>query len=126
VTLHVGRLPTLVADPQQLYRAVVALVRRTAGDHLPGTVLTVGALHRDREWQIRIGPAPSEVGHLECRSPGPDTVEATDGVKLLTAQRAVEAHGGRVWFTRDRGTTVWFTIPDRASLPRRPSTGRPP
>lgn len=112
VTLHVGRLPTLAADPHQLYRAVVALVRYTAADHPSGTVLTFGALHRDRTWQVRIGPSPTQAGYSQPTGPAPEAMPTGYGVALATAERAVEAHGGEVWFTREPGTVTWFTIPD--------------
>lgn len=112
LTLHVGQLPTLVADPHQLYRAVVALARYTAADHPPGTVLTFDALRRDRTWQVRIGPSPTHAACSQPTVPAPQATPTGYGVALATAERAVEAHGGEVWFTRDPGTVAWFTIPN--------------
>ena len=115
VRVHVGPLPQLWADPQQLYRAMVALLRRVAAGHPPATQLTVGALHRSDEWQLRIG-ARSTGGRPTTDQADAATVQPDDGgVDLLTAQRVAEAHGGRVWFTQSGdGPVAWLTLPDRS------------
>lgn len=118
VQVHAGPLPQVWADPQQLYRAMVALLRRVAAGHPAGTELSVGALHRAGEWQLRIGARPRRGAMSEAADA--DTLEPADGgVDLLTAQRVTEAHGGRVWFTRTGdGPVAWFTLPDEPVGPR--------
>lgn len=118
VRVHVGPLPQLRADPQQLYRAIVALLRQVAAAHPDGTELSVGALHRGDEWQLRVGarragrPVPAEPEAARVRSP-------EGGVDLLTAQRVAEAHDGHVWFTdTGDGPVAWLTLPDRPAGPR--------
>lgn len=119
VQVHAGPLPQLWADPQQLYRAMVALLRRVAAAHPAGTELSVGALHRGDEWQLRVGARPTRRGTTTAAADA-DAIEPADGgVDLLTAQRVAEAHDGRVWFTRtDGGPVAWLTLPDRPASRR--------
>jgi len=112
VAVQVGPLPEVVADSQQLYCAMVVLLREMAAVGAPGTALTVRALRRTDEWQLRVG-----FGTVAALATPPDGRSATlRGVKLLIVRRAVEAHGGTLWFSGDStdAPAVWFTIPDDA------------
>lgn len=111
VELRVDPLPDVDADPRQLYRATVVLLRMVARTGVAGSMLTVRAQRHDSEWRVRIGFERSRSGVTSPR--GPSATHAPDGVELLTAQRVVEAHGGSLWLTTGAEATVWFTIPDR-------------
>lgn len=111
IRLRVDPLPDLTADPRQLYRAAVVLLRMVARAGVPDSVLTVQAQRCDLEWRVRIGLEPPLSGISPAG--GSSGAVASDGVELLTAQRVVEAHGGRLWLSAGNGPpTVWFTIPD--------------
>jgi hypothetical protein len=113
VTLDVGLLPTLTADPRQLYRATLALLQLAVDTAVRGSTLTVRALRHSSEWQLRVAVQPPTT----ATRPASEVARASGGVQLLTAQRVAEAHGGNLWLTDgdDGPPAVWLTIPDEPS-----------
>lgn len=112
LALDVGLLPTLTADPRQLYRATLALLQLAVDTAVPGSTLTVRALRHSSEWQLRVAVQPP----ITPARPASDVSHASGGVQLLTAQRVAEAHGGNLWLIDgdDGPPAVWLTIPDQA------------
>ena len=116
----VDELPTVCADPHQLYSVVLNLLSNALKFSGTGTLpsVTVHARTLPDRWCVSIadngiGIPPSQhrrVFGLYARLE--ETVEG-HGIGLPTAQRIVEAHGGRIGITRDRkvGTEVWFDLP---------------
>jgi signal transduction histidine kinase len=122
IDLRVAPLPQVIADPRQLYRAMVVLMRLVARASAAGSALTVRALRRDDEWQLRVGIEPPSSDDLSPRDRREG--QPTDGVELLTAQRVAESHGGRLWVVAsDDAPTVWLALPDWDRT--RPPTPRP-
>ena len=125
-TVQVGSLPTVRADPGQIYVVVLNLVQNAvkySGDRAPN--ITIGCSDvagRPRVW-VRdegIGIPPD---HLEeifkpfVRIGGAHgDVEGT-GIGLDTVRRIIESHGGRVGVdsTPGDGSTVWFELPAQTS-----------
>jgi light-regulated signal transduction histidine kinase (bacteriophytochrome) len=111
VSLRVGTMPVVIGDAQQLYRAIVALLRAAAKAGTPGTIVSIRALRREGEWQLRLGLASPEL--LGGTMPVPQAM--MPGVDLLTVQRVAEAHGGHVWFGGSaEGPAIWVSIGDQS------------
>jgi signal transduction histidine kinase len=124
-TLVAGPLPTVVGDRAQLTSLVQNLVGNAVkfrGEAPP--VIELTAAHTDEGWQFRchdngIGIEPQyaeRVFVIFQRLHGRDQYEGT-GIGLALCRKIVEFHGGRIWVepaAPEGGTTIRWTIPDRA------------
>jgi hypothetical protein len=103
-------LPQEVAGPQ--YGVIVALLRAEIEAVVPG--LSVHALRRGRQWQLRVEPNVGAVRGDHRRVPASQRW----GVDVRVVKRIAEAHGGRVWCSgsaRDR-PAVWVLFGDAAAV----------
>lgn len=116
-------LPTVIANPSQmlqLFQNLVSNAIKFAGDTPPK--IHVGVTRNDNEWQYfvkdnGIGIEPPYFDRIfllfqriKNRANYPGT-----GIGLANCRRIVEHHGGRIWVesTPGKGSTFFFTIPDR-------------
>lgn len=126
-TVHVGSLPTVLADAGQLYVILLNLVDNAvkyAGD---GPVeIAIGCSVQDdraRVW-VRDTGIGIPADRLEdvfkpfvrVDEGAAHAVEGL-GIGLDTVRRMIESHGGRIGLdsTPGAGTTVWFELPAQAS-----------
>jgi signal transduction histidine kinase len=114
-----GDLPTVSADRVQLQQVLMNLMlngieaMRESGGTL---TVTTGGDHR----HVSIAVSDTGIGLPaatdEMFSPFFTTKPEGSGMGLAISRSIVEAHGGRVWATRnpDRGATFHFTVPVHA------------
>jgi PAS domain S-box-containing protein len=123
ITVDVGTLPTITADPTLLrlvFQNLLAnAIKFRAAEHTPRVWLT--ATREDGAWRFDvadngIGVPPTQrqrifgmFQRLHARDDYPGT-----GIGLSMVTKGVERHGGHVWAsdTEGGGTTFSFTIPD--------------
>jgi signal transduction histidine kinase len=121
VTLHFGRLPTVLGDRAQLRAVLQNLLGNAAkyrSDKRP-LEIHVAAKHVQRAWRIEItdngrGVPPAERHRVfEPLARVNGSKEGT-GIGLATCRRIIGAHGGRIGI--DPGVTdgarFWFELPD--------------
>jgi signal transduction histidine kinase len=122
--VEVEAMPTVTADPQQVYAVLLNLVGNALKYRRPGVRPRVLIRAASQDGLVRVDvsdngpgvpPADRErVFELFARS---DTTVPGSGIGLATVRRIVEAHGGRVGVEDgdssdgSPGTTVWFTLP---------------
>jgi signal transduction histidine kinase len=116
----VDPLPTLRADPGQMYFVVRNLLSNAVKFARPGTPaqVRVGAEQIDGRWRVSvddngIGVDPDRREAMFVLFARADKRVDGRGVGLAMVRRLVEAHGGRVGMAEapGGGTTVWFELP---------------
>lgn len=122
--ITVDPLPTIQADAaqmRQLFQNLIgnAIKFRVKGGH---PEIFIGASRQNHEWvfQIKdngIGIDPSQfdrIFQVFQRLHGRDEYTGT-GIGLAICKKIVERHGGRIWVESEpgKGTTFWFSLPDR-------------
>jgi signal transduction histidine kinase len=121
VTLHIGRLPTVLGDRAQLRAVLQNLIGNAAkyrSDERPLEV-HVGARHVQRAWRIEVtdngrGVPPAERHRIfEPLARAEHSVEGS-GIGLATCRRIVGAHGGKIGIdpVLVEGSRFWFELPD--------------
>lgn len=124
----VGKLPELMADPNQLFQLFQNLIDNSlkfVRNEQPK--VKIDAVEHDNEWEISI--SDNGIGikeeykekifqifqrlHSTAEYPG-------TGVGLAICKKVVQLHGGRIWFTStpEKGTTFYFTISKQAGEQR--------
>lgn len=116
-------LPTVRADPNQLYAVLLNLVSN-AVKFVPARTIPLVAVTAEREgpaWRITVtdngagiaSDLRSSVFGLYARGTQADGPLDGSGIGLATARRIVEAHGGQMGIdaAADGGAAVWFTLP---------------
>jgi signal transduction histidine kinase len=116
----VDPLPTLPADPDQMYVVLLNLLTnamRFARPDVPPQV-RVGAERTGALWRMSvsdngIGVAPERREAMFVLFARADKRVEGSGIGLASAKRLVEAHGGRIGMegAPGGGTTVWFELP---------------
>ncbi len=123
-TMASDRLPTVMANPSlltQLFQNLVSNAVKFAGDE--PLEIRIGILRQESEWRFSvedngIGIEPLYLDQIfrifqriEGRAERPGT-----GIGLANCKKIVEHHGGRIWVesTPGKGSTFFFTIPERA------------
>ncbi len=120
-------LPTVVADPTQLSQVFQNLIGNAIKfrDKKPPRV-HVGAQRKDDAWLFSVRDEgigiPTEhidrifliFQRLHTREEYPGT-----GIGLAVCRRIVERHGGNIWVESEpgKGSTFYFTIPDKGANP---------
>lgn len=116
----VGALPTLPADPDQIYAVVLNVLSNALEFSRPGVPprIEVQAARVADRWRLTVTDngigVPAErreaMFGIFARA---DKRRGAAGLGLTTARRVVEAHGGRIGMDAapDGGTTVWFELP---------------
>ncbi|MBA4062757.1 MAG: PAS domain-containing sensor histidine kinase [Isosphaera sp.] len=120
-----GELPTVLADPTQLWQLFQNLIGNALKYRAarPPRVTVAARREGDGWWVVEvadngIGIEPQYLQrifalgvksrlHSEAEIPG-------SGIGLATCETIVERHGGRIWASSDgpdRGTTISFTLP---------------
>lgn len=125
VCLTCDILPTVVADSAQLARVLQNLISNALkfrGGDAPQ--IHVGAKRAHGEWQfsVRDNGIGMESRHCERIFAIFQRLHRRDqypgsGIGLAICKNIIERHGGRIWAEASpgRGTTVHFTLPDRAA-----------
>jgi signal transduction histidine kinase len=117
----VGHLPTVSADPQQLYSVLLNLVANAVKYARPGVapVVDVSAEHHPGTWRIQvrdngIGIAEADREKVFGLFNRVETSVQGSGIGLSTVKRIIEAHGGTIGIgmVDGPGTNVWFELPD--------------
>lgn len=123
VTMHIGRLPTVIGDRAQLRAVLQNLVGNAAKYRSDDRAaeITISSRHVQRAWRIEVAdngrgvPASERHRVFEplARVDGDPAVEGT-GIGLATCRRIVGAHGGRIGVdpTVSEGARFWFELPD--------------
>lgn len=116
----VGELPTVCADPIQLYSVVLNLMSNAIKFARPGVPPRIGVhcVTLPDRWRIEVSDEGVGIP-VEERSAVFDLAKRLDplvkghGIGLLTARRIVEQHGGRIGVSAERGlgTQVWLELP---------------
>lgn len=117
-------LPTVQADATQLARVLQNLISNATKFRSNGKPeIDIGAEHRDREWMFwvrdngpGIDPQYAERIFLIFQQLQAQSVHGGTGIGLAICKRIVERGGGRIWVESapGKGSTFYFTIPDRA------------
>ncbi len=114
-------LPHVLADGIQIQQVILNLIRNGV-DAMDGTdidlkeVVVRTVKRKKGEVEVSVsdnGCGLPETAGDELFTPFFTTKEAGIGVGLSISRSIVDAHGGRMWFSRnpDRGTTFFFSIP---------------
>jgi signal transduction histidine kinase len=122
-TLTHDVLPTLDMDPTQMLQVFQNLIGNALKFHGPRPpVIHIGARRQERAWcfSVRDNGIGIEARYFErifrvfqrlhSREEYPGS-----GIGLAVCEKIILRHGGRIWLESepDRGTTFYFTIPDR-------------
>jgi signal transduction histidine kinase len=121
VTLHIGRLPTVLGDRAQV-RAVLQNLLSNAAKYRSADrplEVQVSARHVQRAWRVEVtdngrGIPPAERHRVfEPLARVDDSVEGS-GIGLATCRRILGAHGGRIGIDPSvtDGARFWFELPD--------------
>jgi signal transduction histidine kinase len=122
-TVHVGRLPTVHAEPIQLSRVFQNLISNACKSASPGRTanIVVSAERIEGGWQLSVTddgagvPAEDRERIFELFKRG-RTAEGDGGmgIGLAICRTIVERHGGRIWVENapDGGSRFAFSIPD--------------
>lgn len=127
-------LPIVQADATHLSRVFQNLLSNALKFHgAQAPRIHVSARREADAWVFAvqdhgIGMAPADTERIFApfqRLHPRQAYEGT-GLGLAICKRIIEAHGGYIWVTSapGQGTTVFFTIPERARPPARPPTAR--
>jgi two-component system sensor histidine kinase/response regulator len=127
-TVHVSRLPHVVADPVQLGELFQNLIANALKFVAVGAraVVRVRATRDGSSWRFAVednGIGIPEASLDEVFEPfrrlSNEGEYAGSGLGLYTCRRIVERHGGSIWAERldPSGTRICFTIPDLAERP---------
>ena len=123
VITHDDPLPHVVADESQLVQVLQNLVSNAIkfqGEQVPH--LHVGAKRVEGEWVfsvkdygIGMDPQYKDRIFLIFQRLHNRTEYRGTGIGLAICKRIIERHGGRIWVESelDKGSTFYFTIPDR-------------
>lgn len=123
--IELGSLPTVQADQQLLYQVFQNLLANAMKYSAPGVAprIRVDAERDGNAWRfsvtdngIGIDPQYHDYVFEVFRRLHASTAYAGTGIGLAICKRIVTRHGGRIWLssTPGNGTTVYFTVPDRA------------
>ena len=119
-------LPVVSGDPIQLQQVFLNLVHNSAEamqEMTADNVLVVETdLHQNRDLRVAIvdsGPGVDDQTVVRMFEPFFTTKKEGLGMGLPICSSIIEAHGGRLWATRnrDRGLTVQFTLPPGTQTP---------
>jgi light-regulated signal transduction histidine kinase (bacteriophytochrome) len=121
VTLGLGDLPAVTADPtllRQVFASLLSNAYKFTRGRTPA-VVEVGSLVQDGErvWYVRDNGTGFNMAYagklfgLFQRMHRADEFEGS-GVGLAIAQRIVQRHGGRIWFEAapQQGASFYFTL----------------
>jgi signal transduction histidine kinase len=121
-TADVGRLPSVVGDPHQLYSVLLNLLSNAVKFARPGVRprVRVQAVRLDERWRFEVvdngtGVRDGERAKLFLPFARGETEEPGTGIGLATAKRIIEMHGGRIGLGSapdSAGTVAWFELPD--------------
>ncbi len=115
-----AKLPTLAADPDQLYDVALNLLSNALKFARPETPprVEVSADRIGDRWRVSvtddgIGVDPERQESMFVLFTRADKRVEGSGIGLANAKRVVESHGGRIGMDSEpgRGTTVWFELP---------------
>ncbi|MBI4397016.1 MAG: HAMP domain-containing histidine kinase [Elusimicrobia bacterium] len=112
------------ADPLRLRQVIDNLISNAVKFSPAGTLVQVHAGFTGTGWRVAVqdnGPGISlkdqevlfqDFAHLSAR---PSSPEKSTGLGLAITRRIIEAHGGRIAVNSSpgKGSTFWFTIPNR-------------
>lgn len=118
-----GGLPTIMADRVQLQQVFMNLMRNGI-ESMRDTSGELGIeSHLDGDGQLLISVADTGVGlptdnPEQIFNPFFTTKSQGTGLGLAITRSIVEAHGGRIWASRNsgRGATFHFTLPNRSAI----------
>jgi two-component system OmpR family sensor kinase/two-component system sensor histidine kinase BaeS len=122
---HPGDLPTVQADPDRVDQILRNLLANALRHTPSGGSITVSAIARHNAVEIAVsdtgeGVAPEDLPHIFDRFWRADPARArggrwndSSGLGLSVAQSLVEAQGGHIWASSERGlgSTFRFTLP---------------
>jgi signal transduction histidine kinase len=121
--VEAGELPTVVADADQMYAVLVALVSNAVRFARPGVPprVAISSTRTPDGWRVAVsdngtGIPESERASLFDLTTRLGSVTRGEGIGLATVARIVEAHSGRAGAEESPtgGTTVWFELPARS------------
>jgi signal transduction histidine kinase len=121
--VEAGELPTVVADADQMYAVLLALVSNAVRFARPGVPprVAISSTRTPDGWRVSVsdngtGIPESERASLFDLTTRLASVTRGEGIGLATVARIVEAHSGRAGAEESPtgGTTVWFELPARS------------
>ncbi len=121
-SVHIGELPRLQADPDQMYSLILNLVTNAVKFSRPGVPpdIRFSSARTEDGWRISvrdngIGIPPEKREQVFVMFTRLNTAVEGNGIGLATVARIVQAHGGRAGITEfdGPGTEIWFELPER-------------